>query len=269
MNDDNYVIAIPSYQRSISLETKTLKTLKDGGVPQDKIFIFVANNEEYDIYNEKLKDKKLHHQIIVGEPGITKQRIFISKFFKEGLHIISCDDDIEEFQEFIDKKNKKKIENLIPFFKYCFKECIDRKSFLWGLYPKSNPYWMNDRITTGLYNIIGVCHGYINRHNEELYPERTLAVKSDIHQTILFYLNDKVVVRFDKYSYKTKFNAVGGLGKFRFKQARYATDWLTNKYPKLCKGYERKKGEAQVTLNWRHSFENTDPELIDESDIVG
>jgi len=76
-----YVVAIPSYQRPIAIEQKTLKTLKEGGVSSDKIYIFVASNEEYDKYFNKI-DKNLYHQIIVGELGIRNQRVFISKFFK-------------------------------------------------------------------------------------------------------------------------------------------------------------------------------------------
>jgi len=109
-----YCVAIPSYQRPISLETKTLKTLKEGGVSSDKIYIFVASNAEYDIYFEKIP-RNLYHEIIVGELGIRNQRVYISKFFKDQVNIVSCDDDIEEFNRFIDKKTKEELN--IDFLK--------------------------------------------------------------------------------------------------------------------------------------------------------
>ena len=43
-------IVIPSYQRSSSINEKSLKTLYESGyLPQD-IDLFVANEEEYDAY---------------------------------------------------------------------------------------------------------------------------------------------------------------------------------------------------------------------------
>ena len=41
-----YVIAIPSYKRAELLNRKTLKTLADYNIPRNRIFVFVANEEE-------------------------------------------------------------------------------------------------------------------------------------------------------------------------------------------------------------------------------
>ena len=46
---NNYIIAIPSYKRSQTLKSKTLNVLKDYNILINKIYIFVASNEEYDI----------------------------------------------------------------------------------------------------------------------------------------------------------------------------------------------------------------------------
>ena len=219
-----YVVAIPSYQRPIAIETKTLKTLKEGGVDADKIYIFVANNEEYDKYFNKIP-KNLYHQIIVGELGIRNQRVFISKFFKEGINIVSCDDDIEEFHFSTDKKTKIKVENVDGMFQKCFTQLTTSPGspHLWGMYPVSNPYFMTNTVRTGLYFCIGCCFGFVNRHDSSLYPDPILNNgKEDIETTILFYLKDKKILRFDYLSFKTKFNAVGGLGKYRFKESRNA-----------------------------------------------
>ena len=39
----DFIIAIPSYNRAKELNDKTLITLKEGGIPPEKINIFVAN----------------------------------------------------------------------------------------------------------------------------------------------------------------------------------------------------------------------------------
>ena len=38
----NFVVAIPTYNRVEEVTNKTLKTLKDGGVSKNKIYLFVA-----------------------------------------------------------------------------------------------------------------------------------------------------------------------------------------------------------------------------------
>ena len=91
------VYVIPSYDRPLELKLKTLSTLKRHGIDKDKIFVFVANNEEYKRYEEKL-DPGTYKEIKVGELGIRNQRKYISQFFEEGIHIISMDDDIEELK---------------------------------------------------------------------------------------------------------------------------------------------------------------------------
>ena len=45
-----YVVAIPSYNRSNEVVKKTLKTLNDGGISKNLIYIFVANNNELKKY---------------------------------------------------------------------------------------------------------------------------------------------------------------------------------------------------------------------------
>jgi len=259
-----YVVAIPSYQRPIAIEQKTLKTLKDGGVSPDKIYIFVASNEEYDKYFNKI-DKNLYHQIIVGELGIRNQRVFISKFFKDQTKIVSCDDDIEEFHFSTDKKTKIKIENVDGMFKQNFTKLSTEpgNAHLWGLYPVSNPYFMNNTVRTGLYFCIGCCFGYINRHDDTLYPDPILNNgKEDIETSILFYLRDKKILRYDYISFKTKFNSVGGMGKYRFKEYEIAANYLEDKYPNLCTKRYRKNGLAEIKLKNNHTFEVAVPELI-------
>ena len=89
------VFAIPSYNRPFELKLKTLATLKRHGIDKENIWVFVANQEEYNRYEEKL-DPDTYKEIKIGEKGIRNQRKYISQFFEEGIHIVSMDDDIEE-----------------------------------------------------------------------------------------------------------------------------------------------------------------------------
>ena len=83
----DYVVAIPTYKRYDEVTKKTLPTLKRGGVPKDKIHVFVANKTEEKLYKEKM-DPNTYGKIVVGKKGITNQRIFISKYFPVGKYCI-------------------------------------------------------------------------------------------------------------------------------------------------------------------------------------
>lgn len=93
IDDDDYVIAIPSYKRVEILKTNTLKMFKEQKVPSHKIYIFVANQEEYDHYKKEI-DTALYNDIIIGEKGLLSQLRFIKNYYCENKHILRIDDDV-------------------------------------------------------------------------------------------------------------------------------------------------------------------------------
>ena len=246
----DYVIAIPSYNRTHEITIKTLKSLKEGGIPSNKIHVFVANQEEEKKYRETL-DKTSYEKIVLGIKGIVQQRIFISNYFPEGKYIVSLDDDVEGVFEFTgNKRTLLKIINLDSFFKQAFERLEKENLYIWGVYPVYNPYFMYDKVTTDLRFLIGVLYGYINRHNQKLYPTLDSVSKDDYHHTILYYLNDGGVVRFNNITAKTKFDAPGGLGNTgRFEKSENAAEFLAKTYPEIVKRKRRKSGEAETSLN--------------------
>ena len=50
----DYVVAIPTFKRYNEIIKKTLPTLQRGGVPKEKIHVFVANKTEEKLYREKM-----------------------------------------------------------------------------------------------------------------------------------------------------------------------------------------------------------------------
>lgn len=230
-----YYVAIPSYDRVETLVTKTLNTLEKGGVPSNKIYIFVANEEQYQIYKQKIKN----YCIIIGELGITNQRIFIKNYFKEGDNVVSIDDDVEEVNKLNgDKLNK--IHNLDLFFKQSFLKIQKENLFLWGVYPVRNPFFMKNTITTNLKFIIGTLYGFIVRHTKELEP--ICKEKEDYELSILYFLKDGGVMRHNNITIKTKFKAKGGLGTIqgRYKVNKDASLYLSKKYPHLVRVFKKK-----------------------------
>ena len=256
---ENYVIAIPTYKRHNELYKKTLPTLLNASVSPEKIYIFVANEEEYMLYKSKIP-VDWYKEIIIGELGIRNQRKFISKYFQEGKCICSFDDDVESIlcKSSDDKLHKvNNIDRLIVNNFNLLKKTVEFKDIhLWGFYPVANALWMKDSyLTTDLRTIIGVVFGYINRHDEDLYPKCNM--KEDIEQSILFYKKDKGILRFNNLSYKTKFLAPGGCGQDRFEEYKIAQEYLVKTYPEYCKAKFRKNGSPEV-----HLFKNPKINLL-------
>ena len=90
----DYIICIPSYKRAIVCSEKTLNTLHENKIDPGKIYVYVANKEDYKLYEETL-DKKTYNKLIIGKIGLVPQRQFIMNQWPDGKHIVFFDDDIE------------------------------------------------------------------------------------------------------------------------------------------------------------------------------
>lgn len=245
-----YVIAIPTYKRSKLLQEKTLKTLIDGGVDKNKINIFVADKQEAEVYKSSIP-KEHYGKIIIGKKGITPQRKFIVKYFPEGQHIVSIDDDIAGLYK---KENEKlvRITNVHKFFVDAFQECKKEKLYIWGVYPVFNAFFMKQGTSYNLKFVVGALYGFINRYDKDLVP--TLVEKEDYELSILYYLKDGGIVRYNDISIKTKYqNPNGGLGSTqeRLEVNEKAAKDLHKRYPEFGSIWYRKNGMAEFRLG-RH-----------------
>ena len=240
-------IAIPTYNRADVIEKKTLATLLDGGIKPSQIYIFVANEKEKQLY-EQIPGK---YKIIIGKLGITNQRNFINQYFKEGDHVVSIDDDIEGIYKLGSKVKLAKVKDVAAFFQSAFDTLKKENKYLWGIYPVHNPYFMNKTVSKQLSFIIGALHGYIVRHEFTLKAP----VKEDYEQSILYYLKDGGVIRFNDITVKTKFLAPGGVGKDRFERNKKSAKYLQKKYPKLVNIFHRKNGMTEVRFTRKKNNE--------------
>lgn len=255
-------IAIPSYNRSDVIEKKTLTTLLDGGIKPSQIYIFVANEKEKQLYEHIPASK--YNKIVVGKLGITNQRNFIKHYFKQGDHVVSIDDDIEGIYKLQGHKvtqNKvtqkvtqklTKVKDVAAFFQSAFDTLKKENKYLWGIYPVNNPYFMNKTVSKKLSFIIGALHGYIVRDT----PDLTAEVKEDYEQSILHYLKDGGVIRFNNITIKTKFLAPGGVGKDRFQANKKSANYLQKKYPQLVNIFHRKNGMAEIRFTRKNQWNN-------------
>jgi hypothetical protein len=267
-NKDKYVIAIPSYNRSDTIQTKTLAVLQQHNIEPSLIHIFVANKEQYDIYKEAIP-QHLYSTIVIGLLGLKNQRNYINDYYPEGTHIVELDDDISSIVQLIVKDKSrgsksrkstkpvkpikfiKPIINLDAFIQHAFKICTENDSFIWGVYPIANAHFMTPTVTKDLRFIVGPMWGVINRHIKAL--KLTVDEKENTERTLQHWTIDGIVVRFNNVSIVTRYyKNKGGMqneGKDRKIEAMRSAEYLHKKYPELTKIFLGKKsGVPEVKL---------------------
>jgi hypothetical protein len=237
--------------------------LKNNKISASKIYVYVANDEEYKEYSEKL-DKKLYNKLVVGIKGLVPQRQFIMEQWKEGQHIVFFDDDVESIDLSISKLFKGK--TLDYFFKYAFKECKANKSSIWGVYPVYNPFFREarDEMSTCLNYIVGAFYGIINRPNLksiQLTITKENGQKEDVERTIKYFIEDGIVLRFNRVGFITKYyGKSGGLGTFedRLKPMLEASNKIKAAYPDYGNISTKKTGMTEFKLKKIPATTNTD-----------
>jgi hypothetical protein len=225
----DYIITIPSYKRAKICKEKTIALLERENIDKKKIYIFVVP-EEYDEYNSLLGDYK----IVKGVKGLINQRIFITEYFKEGKKIVMMDDDLKDVIY-----NLSKYKSLQEFIVSAFHDCTIYKNYLWGVYPLANEFYMKGKdMTFGLVYCIGAFFGIINRKIDKNLLDKENELKEDVERSLKYFINDGILIRYNKVGISTKYygNDGGGLGKFgdRIEGAMKATELLCEQYKDYC-----------------------------------
>lgn len=207
----DYVIAIPSYKRAEILKDKTLAFLERYNVSPEKIFIFVANQEEHDTYRAVIDSK---YKIIVAEKGLVQARVFYNNYFPKDTPILNLDDDLAELKQ---RTAQDKLETyngtLDALVEQAFDICEKHGLKLWGINPVSNGFFMKDTITIGLRYICGNFHGSYAGDPALVAEDRAHKDSSgeDFETTLRSFVLHGAVVRFDWVCSVTKYFAQGGI----------------------------------------------------------
>jgi hypothetical protein len=243
-----FVIAIPSYKRAETLRDKTLALLENKHVPASIINVFVATEEEKRAYEATLK-RGSYGKLIVARPGMGAVRNFITEYFPKGQKIMNIDDDIKDFMELGGDGKLKPVGSLMPIFNNGFKTA-DKKGFrLFGYYPVANGFFMKPRITEDLRYIIGSMWGIVNPGIDKL--KVTLDDKEDVQRTLIMYILDGGVLRFEQYTPVTAYyKEPGGMQEERTinrvdKSARALVDAYTGL---ATLNLSKKSGMTEVRL---------------------
>ena len=249
----DYIVAIPSYKRAEVCRDKTLAMLKHNKIPASKIYVYVANKEEYDEYI-KVIDKGSYNKLVVGIKGLVPQRQFIMSKWPNGKHIVFFDDDVAKIDLTLSTMFKGK--PLDHFFKTAFEECKKQHSFIWGVYAVFNPFFRKGRseISTCLNYIVGAFYGIINRPKLDaikLTITKENGQKEDVERSLKYFIHDNIVVRFNRVGFQTiYYNRHGGLGTFedRLKPMREASQKLLKAYPEYGSISTKSTGMTEFKL---------------------
>jgi hypothetical protein len=250
---NDYIICIPSYKRAQVCKERTLNTLRVHKIDPQRIYVYVANKEDYDLYLATL-DKSTYNKLIIGKKGLVQQRQFISNQWATNKQIVFFDDDVEKIDLSLSAQFKN--HNLDYFLKYAFSECLKYKSYIWGVYAVFNPFFRKARkeMSTDLNYIVGAFYGIINRpkvKSIQLTITKDNGQKEDVERTLKYFLHDGIVLRFNKIGFLTKYyGKEGGLGRFedRIKPMMENSKKLKEKYSDYGNIKVRGNGMAEFVL---------------------
>jgi hypothetical protein len=144
MEIEDFVIAVRTYKRSEAFPLKTYKVLEENGL-LDRLYIFVANEEEKELYLKSLEGKP-YKELIVGVPGCARVANFIVNYFPVGKPIVFCDDDSYRFFNFNSAgKYNKRATNLKEFILDGFKTTKEMGTNGFTVSYLSNKLYLKDK----------------------------------------------------------------------------------------------------------------------------
>lgn len=256
-----YEVAVPSHARAGTLAAKTLPMLAAGGVPRDRVTVFVpvAQVDEY----RGVLDSGTYGQIegLDYVPGPTPERIEdgpanlgiarneIARRYPAGTDLLQIDDDMRGLIRRTGEQTVADVADVDALITAGFDLARRYDCWLWGVYPAPNPYFMKDRVRVDHLYIGGGMFGVRVRHDPcELV---VLDDKEDFERSIRFYERDGAVLRIEWVSWRTEgYAGAGGLQTVRTDpNIERSARWLAARYPGLCRlNMAKKSGKAEVRL---------------------
>ena len=213
-------ICVLSKGRPDIFEKKTYKLLKRHQL-LEWTTLFVSKEDAVDYSRFKLP-------IVVSPDGYVNCCNFITDYYEEGHSIILMADDLIEFYHYDGSKNVK-IQNLLNLILNMIYLMSLEGINLAGVYPNNNPLFLRGNkkdITTDLRFIHDAFCIIINK---KIYLDEKIN-KADFQRTIEYYKLDGKILRYNKYSFDTKFNkGKGGNEEEKLNEKKYA-DLFYEKY---------------------------------------
>ena len=197
-------IVIPTYQRVEMFKKKSFKMIQKYHL-EEYCVIVVSTEEDYENY------KVFNLEVLNSNAkGLTNTYNWITDHFPVGEKIVYLADDVVSFKELKDNKLVI-VDDLKQILLDTFKELEEHNLNLGGFYPVPNKLFMGDGATTTdlrfIYDPIACCI------NQKIHLKPELS-KDDFQRTIEYYKRDGGVLRVNRYTFNTIFNAGAGGNQF-------------------------------------------------------
>lgn len=250
-----YVVCVPSYRRAEVCNRLTLAQLAAHGIDPARIFVYVADEQEREVYEAAL-DRQRYGSLVVAAPGIIAVREFIIDSWPEGTNIVSVDDDIRRIVF------RTEYKDLHSFFCEAFEECRRRGAYIWGVHPiGTNALFMQagPDVSTDLRYIVGALDGFVNRPALQAIrwdiSRQCDNAKDDVELSILYFVHDGAVVRFNRVGIYTRYFSSGGMGKAEQRRASHeaAAKRLAERYPGFGHLREKRNGILDFVIRPRRA----------------
>ena len=247
----DYVIAIPTHNRSDVIQEKTIPLLKKLGIQKSKIHLFVSTKEQERLYLENVP-KTLYGKLIyraANDVGGMKNKIF--QYFPSGMKIVIIEDDIDDLLN-VSRDGKKlvSVKDLDGLIRSGFQLCKQNNTILWGIYAVTNAFFMSHTVSRDLKFIIGTVFGIINDKSIKLHTR----VKEDYELSLIVFKKYGSVIRFNNVVAKRKNypdKGHGGLDDIdeRRRRTDVAVDYLLKTYPEyVIENAKRDTGLREIAL---------------------
>ena len=205
----DYEIAVMSYERPDKLVELTLATLDRHQTQHSRITVFVADEQQAEIYKRAIPATI---KIKVTELGHFNSIRCAQQFYEAGTRLIIMDDDIRA----IEQKNNNILEQfngtLDNLAELGFNICETNDCKMWGVYPARNAFYMSDEAVIGLRYIIGCLWGTYAQDIAIMTDQRLFdSSGNDFETTLQSYRHHGKVARLEYITANTKYFAEGGI----------------------------------------------------------
>jgi hypothetical protein len=250
----DYEIAVMSYERPDKLVELTLATLDRHKTQHSRITVFVADEQQAEIYKRAIPATI---KIKVTELGHFNSIRSAQQFYEAGTRLIIMDDDIRA----IEQKNDNILEQfngtLDDLAELGFNICETNDCRMWGVYPARNAFYMSDEAVIGLRYIIGCLWGTYAQDIAIMTDQRLFdSSGNDFETTLQSFRHHGKVARLEYITANTKYFAEGGIDaelKHRGIDNRQTDHTkllrrIASRHPQLASTYTKANGVTNLRL---------------------
>ncbi|UAW09424.1 glycosyltransferase [Arthrobacter phage Klevey] len=239
----SYQVSVLSYQRPELLAKRTLPLLLDGGVPADRITVFIGGD-------------RTGYRVPAGvsiEPapvGMYRASNAVTDHYDEGTELVHLDDDLKYLVRLSEDGTKReRVEDVDDLFLRAFAFIALERTTLWGLNPVANPYFMRPEWSSKLWFVDGTIWGAINTKK----IRSTMTAKEDYERTLQHYGRRGAVSRLRDHSFVSEplRTTPGGIQGETEERRRWEVDAVASlkaRWPGLVHDKAPRDGYPEIAL---------------------